>query len=85
MTIPCKQTTVPTVDNSAQECGDCGFQFLECIKTKEAIPYIGVGVNDTLFTIIFKLIKDLRKKGSRIKNLEDELILIKERLTALEP
>ena len=70
MTKNCKQTTVPTVDNSSSKCSEFGFTDFECVTTDFAIPYLSILAGSTLKDVIDSTVVDLKRKGSRIGILE---------------
>lgn len=67
----CKQTVIPEVDNTSEDCGECGFVSTLCITTPKALPYIGVLKDETLLKIIDQIVKDLKKKGQKITILQE--------------
>ena len=46
--MKCKETVIPEVDNTLEECTECGFFSAKCIINKEVLSYLGLGVNSTV-------------------------------------
>jgi len=66
----CKQTFIPEVDNSEEECDKCGFISANCVKMPEDIEALGITENENLFSVITKLVQKIAELEARIPEEE---------------
>src|SRR5690606_27281592 len=57
----CPKVYIATVDNSAEDCGECGFTSFDCLTFPNAIESTGIAEGDSGTEVIEKIIERFAK------------------------
>jgi hypothetical protein len=66
----CKQTVVPTLDESTDKCDDC-YTDLECVITSSPYEYLNIPEGASMAQIVMAIIDAMSEQSTRITALEE--------------
>lgn len=80
----CKQTNVPSVDNTTSTCTECGYSDFKCITSTIGYVYLGLAPGASAEDVVLKLVKKLVAQSKKIKDLQTDLTALTARVLDLE-
>jgi hypothetical protein len=65
----CADVVIPTVDNSSLECNE--FHATNCVKTSINYPYFSVAENETLTSVLTKIVNKVKTIADKFRTTID--------------